>query len=332
MRKHAAFFLIVVFLLALISGCSGAGKDSSSADMAYDGGTYNESSMVSVPNSTLDEEYGEYDEPAAALDATAELSSSTAGANYGGRKIIRRFEYNITSPNFDEDLAKLKQNAVDVGGYVQNSSVNGTKPETYNDNGRSAHLSFAIPSDKVDAFVAGVEQVGTVTYRNTSAEDVSDQYIDLESRIEVLRTQLERLKSLLVDSASLEEILALETEISRVTIELEQLTTNLKALASLVDYSTVNVYLDEERIAQGPSSTKSMGTRISEGFVSVLNGVGVFLENFAVFLLISSPVWLMLGLVALVVILLVRRHNRKKGRKTNGNIPNNPTDGSGNPS
>lgn len=325
MRKQLVLVVAVLLLLALAAGC--ASKRSESP--AYDSGaSYAPEPAPAAPQYAPDASAAaDYFPEEMGLEA--EKLSSTAANNYGGRKIIRRFEYNITSSSFDADLETLQQSAIAAGGYVASSSVNGTKPETYNDSGRYAYLTFAIPAEKVDAFVAGVEQVGTVTYRNSNTQDVSDQYLDLETRIAVLRTQQERLKSLLVESASLEEILALETEIARVTIEIEQLTTNLKALASLVDYSTVDVSIQEERIAQGPSSTKTMGTRISEGFVSVLNGVGVFLENFAVFLIVSSPVWLILGVIALVVILLVRRHNRKKRAKAQAAAGNNSTAGSG---
>lgn len=312
MRKKLALILALLLVLAVAAGCASSKSEDRATPQA-------------APAPAVDYE--------SAKGGSGEAGSSDGGGldtnavtteeaqNYGGRKIIRTFQYNITSPQFDADLAAILASATAVGGWVQNSTVQGTPPETYTDRGREAYISVAIPSDKVDGFVAGLEQIGEVTYRNTTTDDVSDQYMDLESRIAVLRVQLERLKSLLTESAKLDDILALETEIARVTLEIERLTTDLNALASLVDYSTVTISLTEERIAAGPASQKDTGTRIREGFASVLNGVGVFLENLFVFLIVASPVWLPLAVIVVVVLLLVRRKNRRlaaaKAAKTN---------------
>lgn len=296
MRKKLALILALLFLLAVAAGCSSSSQDHASPQ---------------APEPAEEPPKGGSGEAADSGGLDNAATTPEEAQNYGGRKIIRTFQYNITSPQFDADLAAILASTTAAGGWVQSSTVQGTPPETYTDRGREAYISLAIPSDKVDGFVAGLEQIGQVTYRNTTSDDVSDRYMDLESRIAVLRVQQERLKSLLTESAKLEEILALETEIARVTLEIERLTTDLNALASLVDYSTVTVSLSEERIAAGPASQKDTGTRIQEGFSSVLNGVGVFLENLFVFLVIASPVWVPLAVILAVVLLLVRRKNRR---------------------
>lgn len=240
------------------------------------------------------------------------LADGQTVPNYGGHKIIRRFDYTIETDVFDQQLTALKDRTNAVGGYVESGAVSGKKPEAYNDPGRYAYLTLRIPEDAVDAFVAGVEQIETVTYSNSTTQDVSESYFDLETRLSVLRTQLDNLKTLLAKAQKLEDMLALETEISRVTIQIEELTTQLRSYDQLISYATVTITLQEKALTEGPASNKSVGERISEGFTAVINGIGVFFENLFVVLVVISPILLILAAIVIPILLIVRRRNRKR--------------------
>jgi hypothetical protein len=113
----------------------------------------------------------------------------------------------------------------------------------------------------------------------------------------------------------------LESEIARVTLEIEELTSELRRWDNLVDYATVTIYLDELSPIEGPADEATVGERITKGFTSTLTGVGVFFQNLFVFLISASPVLVILGAIITVVLLLVRRRNKKKAAKLLKNEP-----------
>lgn len=321
MKKTSIILFCIILAVFAVSGCSSYNK-------GYDESTSDAKGGVAAPQAPQEApvpapaEEGEYDYGKDG-GLTGPGKGSNSADNFGGHKIILTYELSIETDRFDEDLEFIMQQVEAFGGYAQSSSVSGRKPVTYRDNGRYANLSLRIPSDKVGEFVNSAKGVGTLLSSNDYAQDISAQYFDRETRLNVLRVQLERLKSILVETDNLADIIELEKEIARVTIEIEELTSELRRWDNLVDYATVSIYLDELSPVEGPADELTVGERISRGFTSTLTGVGVFFENLFVFLISASPVLVILGAITAVVLLLVRRSNKKKAAKRADNDTKN---------
>lgn len=245
--------------------------------------------------------------------------------SYGGHKIIKTAGLGLETREFDRDLAYIKQKVVDMGGYVASSYISGRKPEYYNESGRYANLSIRIPQERMEAFLAEARGVATVTYENSSGEDITSSYFDTESRLKIYETQRERIMGLLEKAETMEDIISLETELSRLTYEIENLTTQLKRWDDLIDFATVNIDITEIPPATAVASDDSVGTRISEGFSRTLGGIVVFFENLFVFIVAASPALVLIGLIVFVIVLITRRHRRKMEKKlAEGHRPSAP--------
>lgn len=305
--------LVLALLLFLFAGCSAA-YPSKSSDGVTSEAPAAPPATAPVPDSMNGS--GSYGEEEAAYDTST--NGQTALPDFGGHKVIRTFNVTFETDTFDSDLSGVTKSAMDLGGYVQNSQINGRKPEVYSDPGRYAYLTLRIPADKVDAFMEGVIGYGTLISANEQADDVTAAYFDLETRLEVLRTQLERLTSILVTTDNLADIIALEKEIADVTLQIEQLTTEVRRYDGLISYATVTVNIQELRLNEGPAAQQTVGERIERGFTDTLYGVGTFFVNLFVFLVSALPVLVVMGIVALIVILIVRgskKRNKKKEDK-----------------
>ncbi len=305
MKKFLTIALVLAMLLA--AGCAASPQ------------TANESS--SMPAEAPAASAPAYDSAGGVFEgaqSTADRGSDME-ALYGGHKVIATYNLEMMTDAFDEHYSLLTAKAEELGGYMQDGSVSGTKPVTYNDSGRVASITFRIPADKAEQFMEFAGGTGTITHTSKSTQDVTLDYYDSETRLEVLKTQLERLKSILVTTDNLADIVELEKAIAEVTIEIEQMTTQLRRYDDLIDYSTVYLNMYEERLVVGPAATQSIGERISKGFTSNLSGVGVFLENFFVWFVSSLPVLGLLAVVGVGLFLLVRRAVRR-GRR----IPKQP--------
>ena len=309
-KKIFAISMALLLVLLILPGCSAGGAADSAAstssmeaEMAYD---VSATAAPAAPAANA---------AAGWAEETAEAPAEDRGSAdlYGGHKIIATYTLELNTDEFDTQYEYLLSIAEDMGGYVQNGEVWGTKPETYGDSGRSAELTFRIPSGQAEQFLNLAGNAGEVQRRSVSTQDVTLDYYDRETRLEVLRIQLERLESILVETDNLADIIALEQAIADVTLEIEQMTTQLRHYDDLIDYATVYIYLYEEALIAGPAATQTMGQRISEGFRSNLSGVLVFLENSAVWLLSSLPVLLLLALVVLLILLIIRALRKRRG-------------------
>lgn len=249
-------------------------------------------------------------------DVEAVKRSEDAAEQYGGRKVILTYELSIETDAFDSLISALKERLNAAGGYLQSSYIDGKKPEVYGDRGRTATLSLCVPAEKAESFFADAKTMGTVQSEHAYTDDVTAAYFDSETRLSVLKTQLERLKSILVETDNLADVLALETEIARVTTEIESLTSELRRYDALIDYTTINITVSETVYREGPVAEKTVGERIGEGFSDSLHGVGVFFVDVFVWFVSDLPVLVVLALIGTAVFFCIRAvRKRSKARK-----------------
>lgn len=250
----------------------------------------------------------------------AEAQESTA-PDYGGHKIIKTASVGLETREFDTVLAHVKQKVADMGGYVATSYVSGKKPENYNDSGRYASVSLRIPQERMETFLADTRDIATVTYENSGGEDITANYFDTQSRLEIYETQRDHIKALLENpDTPLEDRIPVEQELFRLTYEIENLTTQLRRWDDLVAFASVTIEIREIPPAMAVASNDDFGTRVSEGLKNTLSGMAVFFENLVVFLIVASPALLVIAVIVIVIVVLVRRRRRKR-REAMANNP-----------
>ncbi len=330
--KKRWFAALLIAVLLIGAGCAAAPNGSSTAM---------EAPAMPAPAAQAPEfaaDSGSKDKAAAEERGWSSGSGSVAGGetatadqtapaqqNYGGHKIIKTAGLGLETREFENDLNYIKQKVVDMGGYVASSYVSGRKPENYNDPGRYASVSLRIPQERMEAFLVEARGVATVTFENSGGEDITSSYFDTESRLKIYETQRTRILGLLEKAETMEDIISLETELSRLTYEIENLTTQLKRWDDLVDFATVNIDITEIPPAMAVASDDSIGTRISEGFNNTLSGLAVFFENLFVFIIAASPALILIGLIVVAIVLIVRRsHKRTAQKRAEGYKPNAP--------
>ena len=298
-------------LMLCFAGCSSNSKDMADGYnyAVTEDAAYTEPAEAPAPGAATAYEYG--------LDTSAYADMDKAKLNtgdmYGGRKIIRNYDISLATNTFDDDLAYINAKLSELGGYVLSSSLSGSKPEAYGDSGRSLSMTLRVPAEKASDFVSGVQQLGKVDYIHDYTDDVTDQYFDVDTRLAVLKDQLERLRAIMVETDNLADIITLEERISEVMLQIEELTGTLKRYDALIAYTTIDLSINERNAISGPADTKGTGERISEGFTDTLNGVATFFVNFFVWFVSSLPVLIILAAITVAVVFIVK-HAGKKNR------------------
>jgi len=123
-------------------------------------------------------------DPGAPPDSkTIESATDSAAPNM----IIRTGQASIEIDKLDPALVKLRQLASQLGGYVANSSFSGGRDQV-----RSATLELKIPAARYDQATTGLNGIGKLESINTNADDVGEEYVDINARVANAHRQARR--------------------------------------------------------------------------------------------------------------------------------------------
>lgn len=104
-----------------------------------------------------------------------------------------------------------------------------------------ASITVRVPAAQYRAALDGIGKLGDVLHRRENAEDVTNQYFDLEARLRNARALRDRLENLLQQAKDVKDALAVQQELARVTGEIESFEGKLKRMRELVNFSTITV-------------------------------------------------------------------------------------------
>lgn len=302
-KRLFALSLSLLLLMTLLSGCgsSADGNTSSaaSADLMMDSGA------------AYDTAAAETTEAAAAgavfaSDRAASTNSSGVPAALQNAKVILRANLDAETREFDEADTSIQALIDKLGGYIESSSVEGSAGYRY------ASYTVRVPRAQYETFL---EQVGTlcsVTYRSRSAEDVSEQYFDRETRLKAQTTKRDRLLALLEKAEKMEDIIQLESALADVQVEIEALTGELRHYDSLVDFSTIYLSLREVRDLSDVPEESSFLSDVKLTFRRSLRGIVDFAQGLVLLFVGGWPVLVFAAVVIWIVLRVVKRRRAKK--------------------
>ena len=195
-------------------------------------------------------------------NGTAAYSENDAAAAHSTdhAKIIYTANLSLESKDYDAARAALDAAAAEAGGYMESSSeYSGTEDS------RSVSLTFRVPQKNYASFLAAVAEAGNVTYKNQQADDVTAQYMDVETRLENLKNQRTRLQQLQQQADNLSDLLEIESSLTDVQSQIESWQSQMDWYNDQVEECTVYVSLSEVSTYSPPS--EGFGSR----FVSALS-------------------------------------------------------------
>ena len=190
----------------------------------------------------------------------SEDDAAAAAHSTDHAKIIYTANLSLESKDYDAARAALDAALAEAGGYLESSSE-------YSDAGdsRSVSLTYRVPQQNYENFLAAVAEAGNVTYKNQQADDVTAQYMDVETRLENLKNQRTRLQQLQQQADNLSDLLEIESSLTDVQSQIESWQSQMDWYNDQVEECTVYVSLSEVSTYSPPS--EGFGSR----FVSALS-------------------------------------------------------------
>ncbi|MEM9738652.1 MAG: DUF4349 domain-containing protein [Pseudomonadota bacterium] len=175
-------------------------------------------------------------------------------------------------------------------------------------------LSIRAKPDWIEAFIEGVDAEaegagGEISYRNTSAEDLTRTIIDTGARLDASKTLQTRLQSLLeTRDGDLSELLAIERELARVNSEIDSTESYLRALRLRVSMSQLTVNYETKQTAFGPRRENPLGRALSNFFYNLSGGIAGVVTAFA----IGLPWLFLLGAMLFIWLRVIWPRVRRK--------------------
>ncbi len=199
------------------------------------------------------------------LDQAAVLSENDAAAAEDRQastspKIIYTANLTLESKDYEAARSALDSALAEAGGYLESSSE-----YTRTGSSRSVSLTYRVPQQNYENFLAAVAEAGNVTYKNQQADDVTAQYMDVETRLENLKNQRTRLQQLQQQADNLPDLLEIESSLTDVQSQIESWQSQMDWYNDQVEECTVYVSLSEVSTYSPPS--EGFGSR----FVSALS-------------------------------------------------------------
>jgi len=210
---------------------------------------------------------------------------SSTGDN---RMVIQTGSLSLKVPQgtLEEKVAAVKGFVAEVRGTYTGISYYET------DTDKSYYVTVKVPPSKFDEFVTDLKGIGEIKSIDTSLEDVTEQYTDLNTRISNLEIELGRLNSLYNRTENISDILSIEREVTRVQTELEMYKQQKLNLERRSAMSTISVRVYEEKPAVDTNLVLPL-SQLLQVFLGALSfGIMLLAGGLGFFLPILIVIWL----------------------------------------
>ncbi len=212
------YLKIVSILLAAAStlGCASGGK------MAY---VYEAQDSASPP--AMARAVGAHksaDKPTASSPGEGEAPRLSV---VEARKLVYTGQFKLIVEDVRVAQAAARKLAERLGGYLGRLDA------------RS--MVIRVPAERFNEAVAALPAIGTVADRRITAQDVTDKYLDLTTRLKNAQALAARLRALLDKAETVKDALLIEKELARVQVTIDRMEGQLKLLSSQIAYATLTL-------------------------------------------------------------------------------------------
>ena len=203
------------------------------------------------------------------LETNAKASAQQTIVNK--QKIIKDGSMTVKSRNISDSKKSIDNLLKTLNAYYENEDLQN------NEQSISYILKIRIPAVNFEKLLASIENgKDEITLKNIQARDVTEEYVDIETRLATKREYLQRYKQILAKAATVKDILAIQENIRTLEEEIDSQQGRLKYLADQVAFSTLNInlYKDKEYIEQPKSSfLNRTKVALNQGWQSIVDFV-----------------------------------------------------------
>lgn len=242
----------------------------------------------------------------AASDVKKVLNKEGAQVAQEERKVIYRAELRIKVQNLKQAQQATEAAARKEGGYLVESSQSRAEKE------KTGDYVFRIPRESFHTYLERVEKTAQeMESRKITGKDVTEEYVDLESRLKAKKAVEKRLLEMMKRAKTTEDLLKVSEQLARVQEEIEQLQGRLKYLENQTVYSTVTIHARQVIALEEAEGKPGLGERISLAFVQSVGWVRDLFQGLLIFGAASLPPVAVAAAIGVPIYVWVRRRKRE---------------------
>jgi len=231
----------------------------------------------------------------AATEAPALWSGSAGGVasvDYDmPRMIVYNAQLDMVVNDTDETQKAVGALVESVNGYISNSSS-----YSYGEGLLRINLTLRVPSESFNSVMSQLRDMAMeVTQESIGTEDVTQEYVDLESRLHALESKAARLEQLMADAEDTEAVLSVYRELSQTQIDIEQTKGRMQYLEQVTGMATIQVSLTPDELSQ----PVEIGKWRPQG--TLKRAVEALIETFQ--FLVDALIWIVLVVLPVLAII-----------------------------
>ncbi|MGB4439865.1 MAG: DUF4349 domain-containing protein [Sedimentibacter sp.] len=272
---------------------------------------YGDNQEFAMPSAEEKEKY-DFDISATALDDTYAQSNSLMIAATREMKVIKTGSVYVETDDYERFVNDLTAKVQSLGGFLESNNT-----EVYqvyeNEKLMYGNMKLRVPEENFYGLVAYLEESSEVRRKNINETDVTKEYYEKDNKVKNLEAQEEHLRTLYEKAQTVEEMLLIESELTRVRTEIDALNTSLSDIDDRASMSTVNLEVEEVLTANfAITNQDSVWERAKEGFINTVNGVIRTVENLLIYIVSIAPVLIP---VVIIFVILVSKFNKYRKSK-----------------
>jgi hypothetical protein len=316
MKKRIVFIFIA--LLLMLTACG-----SKSAAPMY-------AAATQAPAAVAPEQYGAGAAPRQALDSSSGIKPAANSAAVQARLISMTVDLSIVVSDPQKQMEAINQMAKDLGGYLISMNIS----QVYTPSGETAPqgtISIRVPAARLDTALSQIKAgVVEVQSENRSGQDVTSQYVDLQSQLTNLEKAEKDLQDIMDEAKNnpgndsttkTQDVLNVYNQIVNIRGQIEQIKGQMKYIEETTSTSAINVTLIAEKtikpIEIGGWKPRGVARDAVQALVKFLQG---FVNFVIYFVLLVLPILIVvfgpIGLIVWGIIALARRSKSRKAARS----------------
>lgn len=316
LHKHKWTSMVAALLLGvvLLAGCS-SGNNNSASDSGGMASIANEVSFDrqvtegGAEEKSMSDEAESAEAPASAGNGGAGLPANAAGVTQG--KIIYTANVTMVVEELKTASSKLRDAIHLSGGYMLEFN------DIRHDGEIGATYTIKVPADGFMSFIDAVEQIENLDFgKSVSGKDVTEEYVDLESRLKAKQLVELRLIDMMDQATKADDLLQFSNQLGAVQEEIESIKGKIRYLDNNVSFSTISIRMvqrDQSMPSLMEEEEKGFGTRLADtlegSFDVVVEGVKLIL----IIIVGALPVIAVLAVILVPIWMIVQyRRNQRK--------------------
>jgi hypothetical protein len=235
-------------------------------------------------------------------------SADSTSSVISNGKIIKTasIQIEVKKGEFEKKFFEIASIAEASNGFVSNS-------QSYSDsegNLTSGMITIRVEQKNFDAVVNKIKQLGTIKSVQLGGTDVTQEYVDLQSRLKNLQAQEQVLLELMKKSTKVSDSIEVQRELSNVEGEIEVIKGRMNYLDNMVSFSTIDVSLAEPQAITESTEGGFLGAvkRGARGALTVVRGMTTVL-------IVISPILILAAIILIIIWQSLRARNRKRAKQ-----------------